>query len=104
MGTRIRANLGNLVCATTEASTSRARSWLPVYLSHNSLRPPWASASTFRGSDKRGGADGGRIRLAPQNEWEVNQPAQLAKVLKTLENIQNSFNSPQSGGKKGLAR
>ena len=60
----------------------------------------WASASTFRGSDKRGGANGARIRLAPQKDWEVNQPAQLAKVLKTLEGIQTAFNSAQSGGKK----
>jgi len=60
----------------------------------------WASASTFRGSDKRGGANGARIRLAPQKDWEVNQPAQLAKVLKTLEGIQKGFNSAQSGGKK----
>ncbi len=60
----------------------------------------WASASTFRGSDKRGGANGARIRLAPQKDWEVNQPAQLAKVLKTLEGIQDAFNSAQSDGKK----
>src|ERR1700743_3582297 len=60
----------------------------------------WASASTFRGSDKRGGANGARIRLAPQQDWEVNQPEQLAKVLKTLEGIQGEFNSAQSGGKK----
>jgi catalase-peroxidase len=60
----------------------------------------WASASTFRGSDKRGGANGARIRLAPQKDWEVNQPAKLAKVLKTLEGIQSAFNSAQSGGKK----
>jgi catalase-peroxidase len=60
----------------------------------------WASASTFRGSDKRGGANGARIRLAPQKDWEVNQPAQLAKVLRTLEGIQSAFNSAQSGGKK----
>jgi len=60
----------------------------------------WSSASTFRGSDKRGGANGARIRLAPQKDWEVNQPAQLAKVLKTLEGIQSVFNSAQSGGKK----
>jgi catalase-peroxidase len=59
----------------------------------------WASASTFRGSDKRGGANGARIRLAPQKDWEVNQPAQLAMVLKTLEGIQEGFNSAQSGGK-----
>jgi len=60
----------------------------------------WASASTFRGSDKRGGANGARVRLAPQKDWEVNQPAQLAKVLKTLEDIQSAFNAAQSGGKK----
>jgi catalase-peroxidase len=60
----------------------------------------WASASTFRGSDKRGGANGARIRLAPQNAWEVNQPGQLAKVLKTLEGIKDEFNQAQSGGKK----
>jgi catalase-peroxidase len=60
----------------------------------------WASASTFRGSDKRGGGNGARVRLAPQKDWEVNQPARLAKVLKTLEGIQNGFNSVQSGGKK----
>jgi catalase-peroxidase len=60
----------------------------------------WASAATFRGSDKRGGANGARIRLAPQKDWEVNQPAELAKVLSTLEGIQKDFNSAQSGGKK----
>ena len=60
----------------------------------------WASASTFRGSDKRGGANGARIRLAPQRDWEVNQPAQLAKVLGTLEGIQKAFNNAQTGGKK----
>jgi catalase-peroxidase len=60
----------------------------------------WASASTFRGSDKRGGANGARIRLAPQKDWEVNQPAQLAKVLKVLEGVQSDFNKAASGGKK----
>jgi catalase-peroxidase len=60
----------------------------------------WASASTFRGSDKRGGANGARIRLAPQKDWEVNQPARLAKVLKILERIQKAFNKAQTGGKK----
>jgi len=60
----------------------------------------WASASTFRGSDKRGGANGSRIRLAPQNDWEVNQTAELAKVLKTLEAIQKDFNAAHSGGKQ----
>jgi catalase-peroxidase len=60
----------------------------------------WASASTFRGSDKRGGANGARIRLAPQKDWEVNQPAQLKTVLQTLEGIQKEFNSAQSGGKR----
>jgi len=60
----------------------------------------WASASTFRGSDKRGGANGARIRLAPQKDWAVNQPEQLAKVLKTLEGMQSEFNAAQSAGKK----
>jgi catalase-peroxidase len=60
----------------------------------------WASASTFRGSDKRGGANGARIRLAPQNDWEVNQPKQLTKVLKTLGAIQSAFNKTAKGGKK----
>jgi catalase-peroxidase len=60
----------------------------------------WASASTFRGSDKRGGANGGRIRLSPQKDWEVNQPAQLAQVLATLEGVQKAFNSAQTGCKK----
>src|SRR5712671_305747 len=60
----------------------------------------WASASTFRGSDKRGGANGARIRLAPQKDWDVNQPAQLATVLQKLEAIQKEFNASQSGGKK----
>ena len=60
----------------------------------------WASASTFRGSDKRGGANGARIRLAPQKDWAVNQPDQLSKVLKTLEGIQSEFNGAQNGGKK----
>ncbi len=60
----------------------------------------WASASTFRGSDKRGGANGARIRLAPQKDWEVNNPAELAKVLQELEAIQKAFNAAQAGGKK----
>jgi catalase-peroxidase len=60
----------------------------------------WASASTFRGSDKRGGANGARIRLAPQKDWEANEPAELAKALKALEAVQKSFNDAQSGGKK----
>jgi catalase-peroxidase len=60
----------------------------------------WASAATFRGSDKRGGANGARIRLLPQKDWEVNQPTELARVLQALEKIQKNFNSSQSGGKK----
>jgi catalase-peroxidase len=64
----------------------------------------WASASTFRGSDKRGGANGARIRLEPQKDWEVNQPAQLAKVLHTLEAIQKKFNGSQSNGKNGKGK
>ena len=64
------------------------------------VRTAWASASTFRGSDKRGGANGARIRLAPQKDWEVNQPAELAKVLATLEGIQTSFNNAATANKK----
>jgi catalase-peroxidase len=60
----------------------------------------WASASTFRGSDKRGGANGARIRLSPQKDWEVNEPARLAKVLRTLEGVQSAFNDAQEGGKR----
>src|SRR6202012_5419826 len=60
----------------------------------------WASASTFRGSDKRGGVNGARLRLAPQKDWEANDPAQLAKVIKALEDIQAAFNASASGGKK----
>jgi catalase-peroxidase len=60
----------------------------------------WASASSFRGSDKRGGANGARIRLAPQKDWDINQPAQLAEVLRTLETIQKDFNKSQPGGKR----
>ena len=64
----------------------------------------WASAATFRGTDKRGGANGARINLAPQKDWEVNNPAELGKVLQTLDEIQTEFNSSQSNGKMGLAR
>ncbi len=64
------------------------------------VQTAWASASTFRGSDKRGGANGARIRLAPQKDWAANQPEQLGKVLKVLEGIQAEFNGAQSGGKK----
>jgi catalase-peroxidase len=63
----------------------------------------WASASTFRGTDKRGGANGARIRLAPQKDWDVNNPPELAKVLKTLEGIQKAFNDSQNGGKKRVS-
>ncbi|MEO8679965.1 MAG: catalase/peroxidase HPI [Vicinamibacterales bacterium] len=63
----------------------------------------WASASTFRGTDKRGGANGARIRLAPQKDWDVNNPTELAKVLKTLEGIQKTFNDAQAGGKKQVS-
>ena len=63
----------------------------------------WASASTFRGTDKRGGANGARIRLAPQKDWDVNNPPELAKVLKTLETIQKEFNDAQAGGKKKVS-
>jgi catalase-peroxidase len=63
----------------------------------------WASASTFRGTDKRGGANGARIRLAPQKDWDVNNPPELARVLQTLEGIQKAFNDSQAGGKKGVS-
>jgi catalase-peroxidase len=64
------------------------------------VRTAWASAATFRGSDKRGGANGARIRLAPQKDWEVNQPAELAKVLSTLKSIQKDYNGVQQGGRR----
>src|SRR5205807_1603432 len=64
------------------------------------VKTAWASAASFRGSDKRGGANGARIRLAPQKDWEVNQPAELGKVLSKLEAIQKEFNASQSGKKK----
>ena len=80
--------------------TSKVRFLPQVCRFRNWSHTAWASASTFRGSDKRGGANGARIRLAPQKDWEVNQPAQLKKVLQTLEGIQKEFNSAQSGGKK----
>ena len=67
------------------------------------VKTAWAAAATFRGSDKRGGANGARIRLAPQKDWEVNQPAVLAKALQTLEGIQKDFNRSQSGGKKKVS-
>jgi len=63
----------------------------------------WASASTFRGTDERGGANGARIRLAPQKDWEVNDPPELAKALTALENIQKAFNDAQAGGKKKVS-
>src|SRR4029078_5577818 len=63
----------------------------------------WASASTFRGTDKRGGANGARIRLSPQKDWDVNNPPELAKVLKTLEGIQQAFNDSQNGGTKRVS-
>jgi catalase-peroxidase len=67
------------------------------------VRTAWASAATFRVSDKRGGANGARIRLAPQKDWEVNEPAELAKALQKLEAIQKDFNGSQSGGKKKVS-
>src|SRR5206468_9593949 len=64
------------------------------------LSTAWNAAASFRGTDKRGGANGGRIRLAPQKDWEANEPVRLAKVLKALEQIQQDFNKSPSGGKK----
>ena len=63
----------------------------------------WASAATFRGTDKRGGANGARVRLAPQKDWEVNNPAELATVLATLERIQQDFNASRAGGNKRVS-
>ena len=77
-----------------------AKFWRPGLSVSQMVSTAWASASTFRGSDKRGGANGARIRLAPQKDWEVNQPTQLAKVLKTLGGIQSAFNKTAKGGKK----
>jgi len=81
---------------------SRARSGVGA-VSSELVSTAWASASTFRGSDKRGGANGARIRLAPQKDWEVNQPAQVTKVLKTLEGIQSEFNRGAVRRQEGLA-
>ena len=64
----------------------------------------WASAASFRGTDKRGGANGARIRLAPQKDWEVNDPTELAKVLQILEQIQQDFNASQSGGRRSRSQ
>ncbi len=80
---------------------SKPKSSPPDCRSPNWSTTAWASAATFRGSDKRGGANGARIRLAPQKDWEVNQPAELAKVLKKLEAIQKEFNNSQPKGKSG---
>src|SRR5512139_1115782 len=83
------------------ALMTESQDWWPADWGHyGGLFIRGASASTFRGSDKRGGANGGRIRLAPQKDWEINQPAQLAKVLGVLETIQRDFNSSRTGGKK----
>ncbi len=93
-------------CVTHDLVTERDISELKVKILSSTLTiselvsTAWASASTFRNSDKRGGANGARIRLAPQKDWAVNQPAQLQKVLKTLEDIQAAFNTAQTGGKK----
>jgi len=84
----------------SDASTLKAKVLASGLTVSELVATTWASASTFRGSDKRGGANGARIRLAPQKDWEVNNPAQLAKVLKTLEGIQGEFNKSAAGGKK----
>ena len=78
----------------------KAKVWASDLSISQLVSTAWASAATFRGSDKRGGANGARIRLAPQKDWEANQPAQLASVLQTLEGIQKDFNGAQTGNKK----
>jgi catalase-peroxidase len=83
-----------------DAATLKARILASGLSISQLVSTAWASAATFRGSDKRGGANGARIRLAPQKDWEVNQPAELAKVLQKLEAIQKEFNNAGSGGKK----
>lgn len=92
--------LDHPVIAARDISTLKARILESGLSVAELVSTAWASASTFRGSDKRGGANGARIRLAPQKDWEVNQPAQLNKVLQILERIQKEFNSTASGGKK----
>jgi catalase-peroxidase len=87
--------VGDADCAALKAKILASGLTVPELVS-----TAWASASTFRGSDKRGGANGARIRLAPQKDWEVNQPAQLSKVLQKLEAIQKEFNASAAGGKK----
>jgi len=84
----------------TEIATLKAKILASKLSVSQLVSTAWASASTFRGSDKRGGANGARLRLAPQKDWEVNQPAQLAKVVKTLAGIQTAFNKTAKGGKK----
>lgn len=84
---------------TQEIVSLKAKILAPGLSISKLVSTAWASASTFRGSDKRGGANGARIRLKPQKDWEVNQPAELAKVIKTLEGIQKEFNDAKSGGK-----
>ena len=90
----------NRVAASVERSMARASNEAPVEIS---LATAWASASTFRGSDKRGGANGARIRLEPQRSWEVNEPAALDAVLPVLEKIQQDFNAGSAGAKISLA-
>jgi catalase-peroxidase len=84
----------------TEIAVLKAKILASGLTTQQLVTTAWASAATFRGSDKRGGANGARIRLEPQKDWEVNQPAELAKVLAKLEAIQKEFNGAQSGGKK----
>ena len=98
---RTRSRPSTTRCSTTRMSRpSRPRSWARGCPSPSWSSTAWASASTFRGTDKRGGANGARIRLAPQKDWEVNDPSELAKALQTLEGVQQDFNGSLSGGKK----
>ncbi len=92
-----------LIGAAGHRRAQGARSSRPGLSISQLVSTAWASASTFRGTDKRGGANGARIRLAPQKDWEVNNPPELAKVLRTLEGIQKAFNDAQAGGTKKVS-
>ena len=101
-GTRFPRSITNSSTRRT-SPPSRARLLASGLSISQLVSTAWASASTFRGTDKRGGANGARIRLAPQKDWDVNNPPELAKVLTALEKIQKEFNDAQAGGKKKVS-